>query len=289
MPSADDTTPAAQAAATSTRSFFMSLPSLGNRLHPIVLHVQLRRVSATRYVTPLREGGSLPALVEADDDGLYVLKFRGAGQGPRALVAEVVAGELARSLGFLVPELVLADLDPVLGRAEPDPEIQDLLVASAGINLGVDFLPSALPFNPASKHEPGADLAADIVWLDALVTNVDRTAKNPNLLWWHDRLWLIDHGAALYFHHAPTPDPAHARTRFPATAEHVLLPYASSVAAADERLAGRIDDQLLDSITAAVPDEWLDGDDRRRYVEYLHERLTEPRDFVEEAEQARER
>jgi hypothetical protein len=251
--------------------------------------VQLQRVSATRYVTPLREGGSLPALVEADDDGLYVLKFRGAGQGPRALVAEVVAGELARALGFLVPELVLADLDPVLGRAEPDPEIQDLLVASAGINLGVDFLPSALPFNPASKHEPGADLAADIVWLDALVTNVDRTAKNPNLLWWHDRLWLIDHGAALYFHHAPTPDPAHARTRFPAIAEHVLLPYASSVAAADERLAGRIDDQLLDSITAAVPDEWLDGDDRRRYVEYLHERLTGPRDFVEEAEQARER
>ena len=244
---------------------------------------------ATRYVTPLREGGSLPALVEADDDGLYVLKFRGAGQGRRALVAEVVAGELARSLGFLVPELVLAELDPVLGRAEPDLEIQDLLVASAGLNLGVDFLPGALPFNPASKHALDADLAADIVWLDALGTNVDRTAKNPNLLWWHNRLWLIDHGAALYFHHAPAPDPAHARTRFAAISEHVLLPYASSIAAADDRLADRVGDDLLDSIAAAVPEEWLDGDDRRMYVEYLHERLAEPRDFVEEAEQARER
>jgi len=246
-------------------------------------------VHATRYVTPLREGGSLPALVEADDDGLYVLKFRGAGQGRRALVAEVVAGELARALGFLVPELVLAELDPVLGRAEPDPEIQDLLVASAGLNLGVDFLPGALPFNPASRHELDADLAADIVWLDALVTNVDRTAKNPNLLWWHDRLWLIDHGAALYFHHAPSPDPAHASTRFPAISEHVLLPYASSIAAADDRLAARVHDDLLETVAVAVPDEWLDGDDRRMYVEYLHERLAEPRDFVEEAEQARER
>jgi len=251
--------------------------------------VRLRRVNATRYVTPLREGGSLPALVEADDDGLYVLKFRGAGQGRRALVAEVIAGELARALGFLVPELVLADLDPVLGRAEPDPEIQDLLVASAGLNLGVDFLPGSLPFNPASRHEPGADLAANIVWLDTLITNVDRTAKNPNLLWWHDRLWLIDHGAALYFHHAPAPGPAHARTRFPAIADHVLLPYTSSIREADERLASRVDQDLLESIVVAVPDEWLGGDDRRIYVEYLRQRLAEPRDFVEEAEQARER
>jgi hypothetical protein len=227
--------------------------------------------------------------VEADDDGLYVLKFRGAGQGTRALVAEVIVGELARALGFLVPELVLAELDPVLGRAEPDPEIQDLLVASAGLNLGVDFLPGALPFNPASKHAPAPELAADIVWLDTLVTNVDRTAKNPNLLWWHDRLWLIDHGAALYFHHAPTRDPAHALTRFPAIAEHVLLPYASSIRSADARLAPRIDDDLLQSIAFAPPGEWFDGDDRRMYVEYLQERLAEPRGFVEEAEQARER
>jgi len=153
-------------------------------------------------VTPLREGGSLPGLVEADDDGLYVLKFRGAGQGPKALVAEVVAGELARAIGLPVPELVLVELDPAIGRAEPDPEIQDLLVASGGTNLGVDFLPGALPFSPAAGPPPDPELAAAIVWLDALVTNVDRTAQNPNLLWWHRRLWLIDHGAALYWHHA---------------------------------------------------------------------------------------
>jgi hypothetical protein len=251
--------------------------------------VQLRRVAATRYVTPLREGGSLPALVEADDDGFYVLKFRGAGQGRKALVAEVVAGELARALGFLVPELALVDLDPALGRAEPDPEIQDLLVASPGLNLGVDFLPSALPFSPAAGPAPDADLAAGIVWLDALLTNVDRTPQNPNLLWWHARLWLIDHGAALYFHHAEAPDPEHARRRFPAIREHVLLPYASSIAGADERLAARITGAVLDDVAAAIPEEWLDGDDRRRYVEYLSQRLEAPREFVEEAEHARER
>ncbi|MGH3049273.1 MAG: HipA family kinase, partial [Gaiellaceae bacterium] len=160
----------------------------------------LRTIEATRYVTPFREGGSLPALVEASDDGLYVLKFRGAGQGPKALVAEVVAGELARALGFSVPELALVELDPALGVAEPDPEIQDLLAASAGTNLGVDFLPGALGFNPAAGPAPAPELAADVVWFDALVTNVDRTARNPNLLLWHGRLWLIDHGAALYFH-----------------------------------------------------------------------------------------
>jgi hypothetical protein len=239
-------------------------------------------------VTPLREGGSLPALVEADDDGLYVLKFRGAGQGRKALIAEVVAGELARALGFLVPELVVAELDPALGRAEPDPEIQDLLVASAGANLGVDFLPSALPFSPAAGRAPAAELAADVVWLDALVMNVDRTPQNPNLLWWHDRLWLIDHGAALYFHHAPH-DPDHARGRFAASRGHVLLPYASSIREADERLAPRVDDALLERVAALVPDGWLDGDDRRTYVEYLHERLAGPRDFVEEADDARGR
>jgi hypothetical protein len=235
--------------------------------------VDLRRVAATRYVTPLREGGSLPALVEADDDGLYVLKFQGAGQGRKALVAEVVAGELARALGLLVPELVVASLDPVLGRAEPDPEIQDLLVASAGLNLGVDFLPSALPFSPAAEPVVDADLAADIVWFDALVTNVDRTSQNPNLLWWHDRLWLIDHGAALYFHHARQDERAHARTPFAAIAQHVLLPYASSLESAHERLAPRVTEELLEDVAAAVPDEWLDGDDRRRYVDYLLVRL----------------
>ena len=239
-------------------------------------------------MTPLREGGSLPALVEASDDGMYVLKFRGAGQGPKALVAEIVAGELARTLGFAVPELALVELDESLGRAEPDPEIQDLLAASVGLNLGVDFLPGALPFSPAAGPIPPPDLAADIVWFDALVTNVDRTAKNTNMLLWHDRLWLIDHGAALYFHHAAEHAEGHERTPFPAVAEHVLLPYAGSIAEADERLAARVTREALQEIAGAVPNEWLDGDDPQLYVDYLLRRLAEPRSFVEEAERARE-
>jgi hypothetical protein len=245
---------------------------------------RVRRVAATRYVTPLREGGSLPALIEADDDGLYVLKFRGAGQGPRALVAEVVAGELARALGFSVPELVLVDLDATIARAEPDPEIQDLLLASDGLNLGVDFLPGALPFSPAAGSPPDADLAADIVWLDALVTNVDRTAQNPNLLWWHRRLWLIDHGAALYFHHGNEPVADHARRPFEAVREHVLLPYASSIEAADARLAPQVTSEVLETTVQAVPDAWLGSTDRSVYVDYLTTRLRSPRGFVEEAE-----
>jgi hypothetical protein len=249
----------------------------------------LRRIEATRYVTPLREGGSLPALVEADDDGLYVLKFRGAGQGRKALVAEVVAGELARALGFLVPELTLVELDPTLGRAEPDPEIQDLLLGSAGLNLGVDFLPGALPFDPAAEPAVEGELAAGIVWLDALVTNPDRTARNVNLLWWHGRLHPIDHGAALFFHHAPEPVPGHARRPFEQIAEHVLLPYAASVAAADVRLAPQVTRGLLGDVVARVPDVWLDGDDPGVYVEYLAERLEEPRVWVEAAEAARGR
>jgi hypothetical protein len=249
----------------------------------------LRRIEATRYVTPLREGGSLPALVEADDDGLYVLKFRGAGQGRKALVAEVVAGELARALGFLVPELTLVELDPSLGRAEPDPEIQDLLVGSAGLNLGVDFLPGALPFDPAAEPEVDAELAAGLVWLDALVTNPDRTARNVNLLWWHGRLHPIDHGAALFFHHAPEPVPGHARRPFEQIGEHVLLPYAASIAEADARLAPRVTRELLEDVAARVPDVWLDGDDPRMYVDYLAERLDEPRAWVDAAEAARGR
>ncbi len=251
--------------------------------------MQLRRIEATRYVTPLREGGSLPALVEASDDGLYVLKFRGAGQGPKALVAEVIAGELARALGFAVPELTLVELDPALGRAEPDPEIQDLLTASAGLNLGVDFLPGALPFNPAAGPAPDPGLAAGIVWFDALVTNVDRTAQNTNMLLWHGRLWLIDHGAALYFHHAAEPVSSDERTPFAAIGEHVLLPFAGSIAEADAALAPDVTRRLLQEVAAAVPNEWLDGEDPQLYVDYLLGRLAEPRQFVEEAERARDR
>ena len=247
----------------------------------------MRAVAATRYVTPLREGGSLPALVEADDDGLYVLKFHGAGQGPKALVAEVVAGELARGLGLPVPELVLVELDPAIGRAEPDPEIQDLLLASGGTNLGMDFLPGALPFSPAAGPPPDPDLAAAIVWLDALVTNVDRTPQNPNLLWWHRRLWLIDHGAALYWHHAPDGRPADAGAPFEAIADHVLLPYAASVEEADARLAPLVTGELLERVAAHLPAVWLDGEDRDVYADYLARRLEPPRRFAEEADRAR--
>jgi hypothetical protein len=250
--------------------------------------MRLRSISATRYVTPLREGGSLPALVEADDDGLYVLKFRGAGQGPKALVAEVVAGELARALGFRVPELTLVELDPALARAEPDREIQDLLAASAGTNLGVDFLPEALAFSPAvDVAEP--DFAADLVWLDALVTNVDRTPQNPNLLVWHGQIWLIDHGAALYFHHGDARPAEHARGAFAPSRDHVLLPFAGSIREADARLAPQVTRALLEEVAAAVPEAWLDGGDARVYVDYLWARVEQPRAFVEEAERARGR
>jgi hypothetical protein len=258
----------------------------------------MRTVVATRYVTPLREGGSLPGLVEADDDGLYVVKFRGAGQGPRALVAEWLAGELARAIGLPVPDLVAAEIDPNLGDAEPDEEIHDLVRASGGPNLGMDFLPGALAFNPAV---PGAvavvdpAFAADVVWLDALVTNPDRTAQNPNLLVWHGRPWLIDHGAALYIHHTWRDPDEHARRPFERIRDHVLLPFADSIVDADDRHAARIDEPLLRALVDDLPDLWLPDDplagdaaaQRAAYVRYLLTRLAAPRSFVEEAERAR--
>ena len=239
----------------------------------------LRTVTATRYVTPLREGGSLPGLVEADDDGLYVVKFRGAGQGPKALAAEIVAGELARALGLPVPELVLVELDGEMARAEPDPEIQDLIRASTGLNLGVDFLPGALPYNPA--RPPEADLAAAVVWLDALVENVDRTPRNPNLLLWHGRLYLIDHGAALYVHHGSGDPLEVARRPFGGIRDHVLLGSAGSLLEADARLA-----ELArpGAAGALVPTAWADG---APYAAHLARRLEAPRDWLEEAERAR--
>ncbi|MEA2466131.1 MAG: hypothetical protein QOJ57_257 [Thermoleophilaceae bacterium] len=247
-------------------------------------------VRATRYVTPLREGGSLPALMEADDDGLYVVKFRGAGQGPKALVAELIAGELARRLGLAVPELAFVELDAVLGLAEPDPEIQDLISASAGLNIGLDFLPGSLPFDPAVDMPLDPALAAAVVWFDALVTNVDRTPRNPNLLVWHDRLWLIDHGAAFYAHHQTWQFASHAGRPFPLIGEHVLLPFAGSILDADAALAASLDRTLLEEVVALVPASWLgeDADERRaEYVSYLEARLTGPRGFAEEAERAR--
>jgi hypothetical protein len=217
-------------------------------------------VRATRYVAPLREGGSLPGLLEADDDGLYVVKFRGAGQGVKALVAEMVAGELGRALGLPVPELVVVDVDPELTRAEPDPEIQELVAASGGGNLGMDFLPGAVTFNPAADPAPDPELAAAVVWFDGVVANVDRTARNPNLLVWHRRLHLIDHGAALYAHHAWRDPAGQGRGAFPLLAQHVLLPFAAPLAGVDEQLAPLVDGKLLDAVLRLVPDDWLAGD-----------------------------
>jgi hypothetical protein len=245
----------------------------------------VRTVSATRYVTPLREGGSLPGLVEADDDGLYVVKFRGAGQGPGALVAEVVAGELGRALGLPVPELVLVELDPQIGVAEPDPEIQDLLIASAGLNVGVDFLPGALGFTTASVATADPEFCANVVWFDGLVMNLDRTPRNPNLLTWHGRTWLIDHGAALYPQHSDAGLAAAARDPFRLIAQHVLLPFAGSIAEADSRLCEQAADAFVDAV-AAAPAEWLThGRDELR--QFFDERLADPRPWIEEAERDR--
>ena len=247
----------------------------------------LRPVAATRYVTALREGGSLPGLVEADDDGLYVVKFRGAGQGRRALVAEVIVGEIVRRSGLLVPELVTVAVDGRLGAAEPDPEIQELIAASEGVNLGVDFLPGALPYTAAGARQPDPDLAAEVVWLDALTTNVDRTARNPNLLLWHERLWLIDHGAALYLAHGGLDPAAHASRAYPLIAEHVLLPHAGSLADADRRLRPRLSGDVVAEVVGLVPSEWFTGaDPPELYIDYLLRRLADG-GFVEEAERAR--
>ncbi len=259
------------------------------------LPVMLRTVVATRYVTPLREGGSLPALVEADDDGLYVVKLLGAGHGRKALVAELLAGEIGRRLGLPVPDLVIVELDGALAKAEPDGEIQDLLERSAGINIGLDFLPGALAFAPAVGPRPEPELAADTVWLDAFTTNVDRTARNPNLLVWHRRLHLIDHGSALYIHHSWTNPDEHARRPFVQIRDHVLLPFAGSIAEANERLAPLVDRTWLETLAEAIPDDWLrpetglpDADAHRRaYVDYLATRLDARRAWVEEADRAR--
>jgi len=199
----------------------------------------MRTVNAARYVTPLREGGSLPAIIEADDDGMYVLKFRGAGQGTKALIAELIAGEIARAAGLPVPELVFVALDPEIAKTEPDPEIQDLIRASGGLNLGLDYLPGSVMFDPVADTLE-ADLASRIVWFDAYVTNVDRTARNANMLMWHRKLWLIDHGAALYFHHSWTDMGQRSKDPFVLVKQHVLLQFANAIEAADEEMTSKI-------------------------------------------------
>ena len=260
--------------------------------------MNLRTVTATRYVTPLREGGSLPAIVEADDDGTYVLKFRGAGQGHRALIAELVTGEVARALGLPVPEIVFINLDPVLGRNEPDSEIRALLKASAGLNLALDYLPGSITFDPLVK-KPVLDmpeLASCVVWLDAFTSNVDRTARNTNMLVWHQRLYLIDHGASLYFHHSWDGFLEHSRRPFPQIKEHVLLPFASTLPEADAALAPRLTRQVVSEITTLIPADWLADvplfdsveEHRDAYVNYLMNRLESPREFAAQAQKEAE-
>ena len=251
-------------------------------------------MAASRYVTPLREGGSLPAIVEADDDGLYVLKFRGAGQGPRALIAELVAGEVGRLAGLPVPEIVFVELAPDLARTEPDAEIQSLIKASAGLNLGLDYLPGSITFDPL-VYQPDARLASAIVWFDAFICNVDRTARNVNMLMWHRRLWLIDHGAALYFHHAWTNHDQHAATPFALIKDHVLLKSAGLLETVDAELRGLLTPDKLADIVELIPEEWLPIDagfdskieQRAAYLNFFTMRLQQSSVFLQEALRAR--
>jgi hypothetical protein len=254
----------------------------------------IRTVIASRYVTPLREGGSLPAIVEADDDGLYVLKFRGAGQGPKALIAELLAGEIGRLAGLPIPEIVFVQLPPDLARTEPDAEIQSLIGASAGLNLALDYLPGSVSFDPL-VYRPDAKLASAVVWFDAFVCNVDRTARNVNMLMWHRRLWLIDHGAALYFHHAWNQHDRHALTPFPRIKDHVLLKFASGLPDADAEMKERLRISKIASFIELIPEAWLADDSgfeskaqqRDAYLNYFTARLASSDIFVKEALRAR--
>lgn len=254
----------------------------------------LRNVTVTRYMLPLREGGSLPALAEADDDFRYVLKFRGAGHGTKALVAELLGGEIARALGLNVPELVFADLDEAFGRTEADEEIQDLLKFSQGRNLALHFLEGAINFDPVVT-DVEAELASRIVWLDAFITNVDRTFRNTNMLMWHQELWLIDHGASFYFHHSFSDPKGHAVVPFSLIKDHVLLPRASQLEEADRFAKSVLTEDVLRSIVAQLPDDWLEWEEtdlspdaiRAVYVDFLLTRLAHSSLFVKHAQDAR--
>lgn len=255
-----------------------------------------RTIVATRYVTPLREGGSLPAIVEADDAGLYVVKFRGAGQGAKALIAEFIAAELAKAAGLRVPEMVLVELDPALGRNEPDSEIRDLLKASAGLNLALDYLPGSVTFDPVAGPAPDPAVASALVAFDAFITNVDRTPKNPNLLCWHRELWLIDHGASLYFHHAWEDWEERSQSRFAPIKDHVLLPWANALPQAQDTLKARLTRERVEATVAGIPEGWLRAAEspfptvdahRAGYVTWLLKRIEALPAFIEEAARAR--
>jgi hypothetical protein len=251
------------------------------------MQLQLRTVNVTRYVTPLREGGSMPAIAEADDGFLYVLKFRGAGQGQKALIAEIIGGELARIAGLKVPELVFAQLDEAFGRTEPDEEIQDLLKASVGLNLALHYLSGAITYDPTvNKIDP--TLASKIVWLDCLLTNMDRTARNTNMLVWHKELWLIDHGASLYFHHSWHNWREQAVRPFLLVKDHVLLQQATALEAVDKELRELFTPEIISAIVNLLPDEWLNEDDQRSsYAEFLNTRIANSSIFLKEAQNAR--
>ena len=255
----------------------------------------LRTVHTTRYVLALREGGSLPAIVEADDLGLYVLKFRGAGQGPLALVAELIAAEIGRLLGLAIPEVVLAEVDPALGRNEPDAEIRHLLRQSIGLNLALDYLPGSLMFDAAAGDVPSAEIASMAVWFDAFIQNVDRTARNANLLVWHRKLYFIDHGASLFFHHNWDTASSKSMSPFSEIEHHVLLKWASSIDEASEVAREKVKATDLEAILRLVPDEWLATEEataeqrRSAYLEYLVHRLKARAIFEEEAKRAHAR
>jgi hypothetical protein len=255
----------------------------------------LRSVNVIRYVTPLREGGSMPAIAEADDGFLYVLKFRGAGQGAKALIAEIFGAEIARVLGLRVPEIVFASLDEAFGRIEPDEEIQDLLRASEGLNLALHYLSGAITFDPLVT-KVDSKMASQIVWLDCLLTNMDRTARNTNMLMWHKELWLIDHGASLYFHHSWQNWEAQAVRPFALIKDHVLLPLATELEQVDKEFRALLTPAHIASIAALIPDEWLmdeysfgsPAEHRQAYVYFLETRLAHSEIFVKAAEDARE-
>ena len=256
----------------------------------------LRKLEATQYLVPLREGGSLPAVVGADDGHQYVMKFRGAGQGPKALIAEIVAGEIGRHLGLPIPELVLLELSPLLARSEVHEEIQDLLRASVGLNLGLAYLPGAQSYNPLLPPPvPDSLLASSVVWFDAFVTNVDRTARNTNLLLWQKKIWLIDHGAALYWHHDWNGYQERIASPFALIRQHVLLPWARELEAVDELFVPELSDDFLRSVLALVPDVWLEhetvfatvDEQRAAYLNYFRGRRAASASFVQEALRAR--
>ncbi len=252
----------------------------------------IRTVNVTRYITPLREGGSLPAIAEADDDFIYVLKFRGAGQGPKALIAELLGGEIARALGLRVPEIVYAELAEGFGRMERDEEIQDLLKFSVGLNLGLHYLTGAISFDP-TVHQVDELNASLIVWLDSFLMNMDRTAKNTNMLIWHRELWLIDHGASLYFHHRNQDWQETAKNPFPFIKDHVLLKQANILSTVDHKAKIILTPEKFTAIVSEIPEAWLDEStsfelQRQRYLQYFITRLSNTSIFINEAEHARE-